>query len=132
MTAWWRFALVAAGVTVWTTIWAAIGATISIVAGAIDPETIDAGEGPADLARILGGVGAAAGLVFVVLLTVTAPRLSIAEVPLVFAAFWGAIAGGAVGLAIDVNVANTFAFGLVAGITHVALARSVRRFLRPQ
>jgi hypothetical protein len=132
MTPWSRVAFVAMAVVVWTVIWAAIGASISLVAGAIDPETIDTGEGPADLARIVGGVGAAAGLVFGVLLTVAESRITIADVPFIRAAFWGAIAGAAVGLAVDVNVANTFAFGLIAGMVHVALARSVRRWLRLQ
>ena len=115
----------------WMVLWAAIGAILSIVVGIVDPPSIDPGEGPVDMARILGGVGAACGVVFGLLLVVGERHRMIADVPLLRAVLWGAIAGIVLPLLPSVNdsvVLNTGPLGAVSAAGSVALARLARRF----
>jgi hypothetical protein len=83
---------------VWMVLWGAIGAALSIVVGIVDPPSIDPGEGPVDLARILGGVGGASGVVFGLLLAVAERHKTVADVPLLRAMAWGVVAGAALPL----------------------------------
>jgi hypothetical protein len=114
--------------------WAAIGAALSIVIGVVDPPSIDAGEGPVDVARLLGGVGVASGIVFGLLLAVGERRRAAADISLFRAALWGAIAGAALPLLTGINdavVANTGPLGAVSAMLYVALARVARRSTAP-
>lgn len=118
---------IVASTTFWMFLWAAVGAMLSIVVGVIHPPSIGEGEGPIDLARILGGVGAASGALFGLVLAVVERRRLTAEVPILRALLWGALAGAAVGLLLRVNVSNTCVLGAIAGIVQVVLARLSRR-----
>ena len=113
---------------VWMLIWGAIGASLSIVIGIVDPPAIGPGEGPADLARIVGSVGVLAGVTFALLLTVGERRTAVADVSVLRAASWGALAGAAVGFFAGVHVANAGLFGVISGMLHGSLARAARRF----
>ncbi len=109
---------------VWMVIWGAIGAPLAIVVGIIDPHAIGPGEGPVDLARIIGVVGGASGLVFGLLLTIGERRSEVAEVPLLRAVMWGVVAGAALPLLSisDANLANTCVLGAVSGVVTLGLA----------
>lgn len=110
---------------------AAIGASLAIIVGIVDPPSIGAGEGPIDLARILGGVGAASGIVFGVLLLIGERRREVADVPLMRALMWGAVTGLLLPvLSIsDAHVSNRIVLGVVGAVVSVALARMARRRL---
>ncbi|HKQ56370.1 MAG TPA: hypothetical protein VJY35_00765 [Candidatus Eisenbacteria bacterium] len=114
----------------WMLFWAGVGAMLSIVVGIVDPPSIDAGEGPIDLARILGGVGAASGALFGLVLAVVERKRTTAEVPVLRALLWGALAGAAVGLLLSAPVVNTCPLGAATGVAQVLIARLSRR-LKP-
>ena len=48
----------------WGASWAFIGAALTIVVGVVDPDSIDAGEGPVRIGAIFAAVGAISGLAF--------------------------------------------------------------------
>ena len=77
----------------WMLLWASSGAVLSTVARLIDPAVIGPGEGPADVARILAGVGVVAGAAFGVLLAVAERGRILAEVPVLRVLLWGVLAG---------------------------------------
>jgi hypothetical protein len=77
----------------WMLLWASFGAVLSTIAGLIDPAVIGPGEGPADVARILAGVGLAAGAAFGVLLAVAERGRTLTEVPFLRIVMWGVLAG---------------------------------------
>jgi hypothetical protein len=115
----------------WMVIWSAIGATLSFVIGIVDPPSIDPGEGPVDVARILGGVGAGSGLIFGLLLTVLERLTRLGDLPFLRAMLWGIVAGAALPLFIGLNdsvLANTIPLGAISGMACVALARARRRW----
>lgn len=80
----------------WMLLWASFGAVLSgTVARLIDPAVIGPGEGPADVVRILAGVGVVAGAAFGVLLAVAERGRILAEVPVLRVLLWGVLAGSA-------------------------------------
>ena len=122
-----RVLRVAAG---WMVGWALLGATLSIVVGYIDPPAIDAGEGPIDLARIVGTVGGACGLAFGVLVATMERGKELAEVGWLRALAWSGIAGLTMPLALGENpqvLTNTIPFAAISGALSLAIARGIRR-----
>jgi len=120
----------------WLLIWGAIGATLSVVIGIVDPPSIDAGEGPLDMARVVGTVGAGCGALFGLLLAVGERRRPLGEVALWRALGWGVLAGAALPLITplnDVLVTNTAPFAACASAlcSGVARARCRRRSASP-
>jgi hypothetical protein len=65
---------------VWMATWAAFMALLVTIIGMIDPRVIGEGEGPLDVMIIVGGTGAAAGLVFGLLLLVAEHRSALADI----------------------------------------------------
>jgi hypothetical protein len=122
---------------IWMVLWGAIGTILSFVIGIVDPPSIDPGEGPVDVARILGGVGAGAGLIFGLLVTVLERMTRLGDLPYRRALLWGIVAGAALPLLIGLNdsvLANTIPLGAISGMACVALARARRRWdlMRPR
>jgi hypothetical protein len=78
------------GVT-WGLVWAAIFFTLGIVAGFIDPDSIDPGEEPIRIARIGGFLGFVSGAAFAVLLSLGDGRKTIRNLSLIRVAIWGAV-----------------------------------------
>jgi len=115
----------------WAVLWGSIGFALAIAVGLVDPRQIDAGEGPADIAPILGAAGGASGLVFGLLLLVERRR-TVAEVRLTRALMWGAV-GAAVAAVLmrgqvhEGLVINHMVLGGLAGPVSVGLARLARR-----
>lgn len=112
----------------WMCLWGAIGALLSIVIGVIDPPSIDEGEGPIDMARLIGGAGGVAGLLFGLL---SAIRRSdeFSNVPILRAVLLGVLAGVILPLGTPLNdplVFNTAPLGALAALLSVLLARSLR------
>ena len=113
------------GVT-WGIVWAAIFAGISIVVGIIDPDSIDAGEGPLGLGRIGAIFGFVSGSVFGLLLSFADGRKAIRELSLGRAAVWGAL--GTAVIPLLTPVANSMVFivcpiGAALAAGAVALAK---------
>jgi hypothetical protein len=74
---------------IWGILWAAIFAAITIVVWVIDPEDIDAGEGPVRVGAIGGAIGLVSGVLFGALLSFTERRRAVRDMALVRAAIWG-------------------------------------------
>ena len=110
--------------------WGAVGFTISVVAGIIDPDVIDTGEGPVDLARIMGPVGAASGIVFGLLLVIGERGKAVADIRLLRAVMWGVVAAAMIRLLTGLTDAvlwNVVVLGALSGAVCVALARTTHR-----
>ena len=114
---------------VWMATWAAFMALLVTIIGMFDPRVIGEGEGPLDVMIIVGGTGAAAGLVFGLLLLVAEHRSALADIPLVRAVLWGVVAGAAVRLlgVTEAVFSNLVVLGALAAVVTVALARAARR-----
>ena len=124
-----RVLTVCAAGLVWMATWAAIMALLVTIISMIDPRVIGEGEGPLDVMIIVGGTGAAAGLVFGLLLLVAEHRSALADIPLVRAVLWGVAASAAVRLlgVTDAVFSNLVVLGALAAVVTVALARANRR-----
>ena len=112
----------------WMLLWASFGAVLSTVARLIDPAVIGPGEGPADVARILAGVGVVAGAAFGVLLAVAERGRSLAEVHVLRVLLWGVLAGFVprlIGLT-DGTWMNLGPLGALSAALSVASARLAR------
>ena len=110
----------------WVCLWAAFGAARAIVVGIVDPPSIDPGEGPIDVARILGIAGGACGFTCGLLLAIAEPNRPLATVPLLRAGLWGAIAGTALPLLTpwnDAVVANTAPLSALSAVACAVFAR---------
>ena len=86
---WWR-GFLGMGVT-WGITWGAVFATLGLIVGIVDPDSIDPGEGPLRIAAIGAFYGAITGAAFSVLLSVAERRRAITELSVGRAALWGAI-----------------------------------------
>lgn len=116
----------------WMVIWGALGAGVSLLVGWIDPPSIDPGEGPLDLARVVGTAGLLAGAVFGMLVLAGERRRALAEVWPVRAVMWGVAAGMIMPflLRAEVNMghlANTVVAGTLSSVVSILLARRRHR-----
>ncbi len=115
----------------WTLIWGALGAGVSLLVGLIDPPSVDPGESPWNLARVVGMAGLLAGAVFGVILLVGERRSELAEVWPVRAVMWGVAAGMILPflLRAEVNtghLANTIVASALSAVVSIILARRLR------
>jgi len=115
----------------WGASWAAFAVILVSVIARIDPEQIDVGEGPVDVARILGTVGFASGAAFGILLLVFERRRTLAEVPLIRAVLWGVIGSAALPLLTTIHdevLLNTCPLGAISALASAGLARWALRW----
>jgi hypothetical protein len=82
----------------WGILWAILGAALSIVVGIIDPDSIDAGEGPVRVGAILGGIGLVSGTLFGAFLVLAESGRAILDLSLVRTSMWGILGSAAVPL----------------------------------
>ena len=116
---------------IWGVLWAIAGVIITLIVSVVDPPSIDAGEGPADIAWILGPVGMGTGLLFGLLVALVERGRAVRDIPLIRAALWGLVAGAIVPLVTplnDVVVFNTAPLGAIVAVISVALARGASRW----
>lgn len=113
----------------WGVVWSAIGALISIVAGILDPETIEPGEDPVRVGTILGMIGLASGAAFAVVLAVAEAGRKVLDLGTGRAALWGVLATALVPLvtAKPDQVLTLCPIGAALAAASVALARSAAR-----
>lgn len=86
--------IVSIGLT-WGTLWGFLMFLTGLIIGIVDPDSIDPGESPVVIGAILGGMGLVCGALFGILLSVAERRKTIAELSVVRAGVWGAIAAAA-------------------------------------
>jgi hypothetical protein len=111
-------------------IWALVGVVLVLIVGQVDPDSIDAGEGPRDVALILGTVGFGTGALCGVLLWLAERGRRFAEVPLLRAAVWGVVAGALLPFAGNLPasvLANTCPLGALSAPVAVLLLRRIAR-----
>jgi hypothetical protein len=82
--------LVGVGLT-WAIVWGLAFAAIAAIVGVIDPDSVDIGEGPLDVAPYGALFGFVAGSLFALLLIMGDGRRKIRELSLARTALWGAI-----------------------------------------
>lgn len=121
-----------AGVAItWGAVWGAVFATLALVIGIIDPDSIDPGETPLRIAGMGAVFGAVSGVAFGVLLSVAERRKTLRELSLTRVALWGAIASAVFPLLTPVDngmliivcpIGAALAAGLVAIAKKGALA----------
>ena len=87
----------------WGASWAFIGAALTIVVGVVDPDSIDAGEGPVRIGAIFAAVGAISGLAFGLVMSFAERRRSIGELSIGRAALWGVLGAAALPLLTTMN-----------------------------
>jgi len=110
----------------WGGVWAAIFAAIAFVIGIVDPDSIDAGEGPVRIAGIGAMFGFISGAVFAALFTATEGRKTLRDLSLGRAALWGAVATAAFPLLTPVANSMLIIFcpvGAALGAGFVAVAK---------
>ena len=117
----------AAGIAVtWGSLWAAIGVVLALAIGFLRPEEIDPGEGPVNVAPILGLVGFLSGLGFSALLYMGEKRRTIRELSLGRVALWGALGAAAIPALMGAPIGEGWWTGTLGGLFaagSVALAR---------
>ena len=121
--------IVAVGLT-WGAVWAALGALIGVAALVIRPEVVDQGEGPIDIARILGTAGFLSGAGFALLLATLERGRGLLDVSMMRVAAWGAIGGALIPLLTDVannQVVWTTPLGVALATSALSLARRAER-----
>jgi len=110
----------------WGAAWALIGAALSLITGVVDPDSIDAGEGPVRIGAIFGVVGAMSGLAFGLVMAFTERRRSLDELSIGRAALWGVVGAAALPLLTTMNnsiLIIACPLGAAFAAASVALAR---------
>jgi hypothetical protein len=106
--------------------WFLLGTIIRLV----DPPSIDPGEGPFEMAPLFAALGAIAGTVFGVTLSLGERKRTLAELKLSRMALWGAIGGAAMPLVLGKPLGNLAVFaplGALLATGSLALARRAMR-----
>lgn len=121
--------VVAVGLT-WGAVWAVFGALLGVAALVFSPQSVDQGEGPADIARTLGTAGFISGAGFALLLATLERGRSVLEVSMARVAAWGVIGGAVIPLLTDVansQVVWTSPLGAALATSALAIARRAER-----
>jgi len=114
----------------WGTVWAAFGALLGLIYGALRPQDLDAGEGPARIAAILGTAGFVSGSGFALMLSLLERGRTVLDVSLARVALWGAAGGAVIPLLTSVadnQVFWTCPFGAFLATSSLAVARRAER-----
>ena len=109
----------------WGALWALIFASISVVAGIIEPEVIDEGEGPIRVGAIGAGIGVVSGLAFCFALWVAERGRTFRDMALGRVALWGMLASAVVPLSTGRHdqVLVLCPIGALVAVGTIALAR---------
>jgi hypothetical protein len=114
----------------WSAGFVAFWIVLGMIIRAVDPPSIDNGEGPLELAPLFALLGAIAGTVFGVALSVGERRRTLADLKLSRVALWGAIGGAAMPLLLGKPLGNLAVFaplGALLASGSLLLARRAAR-----
>ena len=112
--------------TTWGAAWAAISVAFALALGIARPEEIAAGEGPAQVAVVLGLAGFLAGLGFAAFLLLCEKRRTIHALSLGRVALWGFLGAAAVPVLLGADIGEgwiTGTLGAIFAAASLALAR---------
>ena len=115
----------------WGTMWAALGAALGVVRGILAPQSIDPGEGPLNVAWILGTAGFFSGVTFALVLSRLERGRSLRSISLPRVALWGAVGAAVIPLltpVADAMLIFTCPLGAMLAAGSVTVAR---RELKP-
>ena len=110
----------------WGTMWAAVGAVLGIVVGILAPQSIDPGEGPLNIAWILGTAGFFSGVTFALVLSRLERGRSLRSISLPRGALWGAIGAAVIPLltpVADAMLIFTCPLGALLAAGSITIAR---------
>lgn len=117
----------AAMAALWGAAWGILGASLSIVVGISDPQSIDPGEGPVKIGALLATVGTASGAFFAAILALAERRRKSAQqIPLWSGAVWGMIGSAILPSITTMNdsvLLNTVPLGALSAIGVLLMAR---------
>lgn len=119
----------------WGAVWAAIFAALALIIGFVDPDQIDAGEGPIPVAGVGALFGFVSGAAFAVLLSLAEGRKTIRDLSLTRAALWGALGTAAYPLLTPVDNGMVFIVcpvGAALAAASVAVARKAQLGVSPE
>lgn len=114
---------------IWGILWASVAVVVGTTIAAIDPSQIDAGEGPIELAPVIGLVGFICGVAFGALLLATGRMEEIFHSPLTRFILPGMVIAAAVPLVsgkIFPEVLVTALLGAVSAAASIAIMQSAR------
>ena len=118
----------------WATLWLALWAIVVVIIGVLDPDSIDAGEGPMVMLSILGPMGLFSGVAFGILLSIADRGRSAIDRSTIRVAAYGILANAIVqmpylghgdqSLAANIQMALLFcAFGGLVTLAWLVMAR---------
>jgi hypothetical protein len=119
----------------WAAIWAIFGLSIGFAVLYFDPASIDQGEDPVSMARLLATVGFICGTIFSGVFAFAERNTALRDMSLWRAAFWGALGGIALPLLTTMNdqvIFNTAPLGAMSATLLVAMARRAERRIAPE
>ena len=111
----------------WAGMWAAFAVVLMVAVGIARPGEIQAGEGAARVAAILGGVGFLSGLGFAALLFVRERRRTIHELSLGRVALWGFLGAAAIPALMGADVGEGWVAGTLGAISAACTLAAARR-----
>ena len=111
----------------WSAAWATIFAAIVIVVGVVDPDSIDAGEGPLNVAPIGAIFGLVSGAVFAAVLSLADRRRTLGNLSLARVALWGFLGTSAFPLLTPLPNSLALVFGPVGATLAAGLVAIARR-----
>ena len=110
----------------WGVMWSAVLATLALIIGVFDPDSIDPGEGVGMMVKIGMTVGFVSGAFFGAVLSFAEGRKTFGELSLWRIAIWGAIGAAILPLATTMNntvLLNTIPLGVISALVTVGIAR---------
>ena len=111
----------------WGGLWAAIGVALTLIVGSVRPAEIDPGEGPGNVATVLGLVGFLSGLAFAGLLSLGENRRTIRELSMGRVALWGFLGAAAIPALTGAAVGEGWITGSLGAIFATASLAGARR-----
>jgi len=111
----------------WATLWAAITASLGMLIAFVDPDSIDAGEGPLVAGAIVGLQGFVAGIGFSILLGLIEMRKTVRDLSLIRVALWGLLASSALPLLTGMPTGMMWLVGILGAGSASATVAIARR-----
>lgn len=115
----------------WGVLWAAIGLALGFIVGIVAPDQVDPGEGPGQVAAVLGFVGFLSGVGFAGLVTLAERRRTIHELSLGRVALWGLLGSAAIPLLTGADASMGLITGSLGALFATASVRAARRGALP-